>query len=125
MTQTNTLPQSQNEAWGFFGTIGHYAEPTAAWNLALQAIADATGCAPDSVRAFLDSPHGRHFADHVYGRMDETAASNAPAIAATVADWMGWRISRPTGRRYGIPAGLPYLTGFVFLAEIEADLADD
>ena len=35
------------------------------------------------------------------------------AIEAAVARWMGWRIDRRTNREEGIPAGLPYLTGWV------------
>ena len=31
----------------------------------------------------------------------------------TVTEWMGWTIGRQTSKQYGIPRGLPYLTGFV------------
>ena len=120
---SNTIPQSLNHDFGFYGTICHHCEPQAAWNLAITAISDATAQPLEAVRAFLDSTHGRHFADHVYGRLTDNEQDNGAAIAATVADWMGWRISRLTARRYGIPAGFPYLADFVIHAEIEADIA--
>ena len=70
MTKTRTskttkpaIPASQNEAWGFWGTMNEHA--AAAWPLAMTAIADATGQPLESVRIFLDSRHGRHFADDV------------------------------------------------------------
>jgi hypothetical protein len=34
---------------------------------------------------------------------------------------MGWTISRQTRKDYGIPKGLPYLTGFVVHAGLEAE----
>ena len=62
MANTN-IPQTQNREWGFFGTISHHADPERAWDIALAFIAGTTGCSPDATRAFLDSRHGRHFAD--------------------------------------------------------------
>ena len=56
MTHT-TIPASQNEAWGFWGTMNEHAN--AAWPLAMNAISDATGQPRESVRTFLDSRHGR------------------------------------------------------------------
>ena len=44
------------------------------------------------------------------------------AILAAVERWMGWRISRRTAQETGIPQGLPYLTGFVMHAAIEAEM---
>ena len=46
---------------------------------------------------------------------------NAIAVAAT--RWMGWTIGRRTSRETGIPPGLPYLTGYVIHAAIEANIA--
>jgi hypothetical protein len=37
---------------------------------------------------------------------------------------MGWRISARTAHETGIPRGLPYLTGYVLHAEIEAEITD-
>ena len=78
---------------------------------------------PASVRAFLDSRYGRHFANGVNGQM-HYGASLADAIAKTTAEWMGWRITQRTSRETGIPAGLPYLTGFVINEGIAAEAQD-
>ena len=115
MTTTHSIPATQNDAWGFFGTLDDQAE--AAWPLAMTAISDAT-CQPlESVRAFLDSRHGRHFADSILNEMHNGANLDA-AIAAATQQWMGWTIGRHTSKDYGIPRGLPYLTGFVIHCEI-------
>lgn len=118
---TITIEASQNEGWGFFGTISHHAEPRAAWDMAFRAIASATKCEPWEVRAFLDSRYGRHFADEVAMGLDEDPAKNQAAIDAAVARWMTWTITRRTSQDTGIPAGLPYLTGFVVACSIEDD----
>ena len=62
MTNTN-IPATQDEAWGFCGTMNEHA--SGAWPLAMSAISDATGQPIESARIFLDSRHGRHFADDV------------------------------------------------------------
>ena len=43
------------------------------------------------------------------------------AIHTATQRWMGWTIGRQTSRDYGIPRGMPYLTGFVIHAEIVED----
>ena len=121
MNATTTIPATQNEAWGFTGTLNEHAE--AGWPLAMTAIAEATGEPLDSVRLFLDSRHGRHFADDVRNRMLEGLALK-DAIAAATRQWMGWTIGRQTSKDYGIPKGLPYLTGFVIHCAIEAEALD-
>jgi hypothetical protein len=121
MTTKQTIPATQNDAWGFFGTMNDDAE--AAWPIAMTAISDAT-CQPlESVRTFLDSRYGRHFADDVFSGTFH-GATLQDAIQETTARWMGWTISRQTSQQYGIPRGLPYLTGFVIHCEIsEEELA--
>lgn len=115
MTTTAHIPATQNDAWGFFGTMNEHAE--VAWPIAMAAISDAT-CQPlESVRVFLDSRHGRHFADSVLNQMHHGANLDA-AIADATQEWMGWTIGRITSKEYGIPRGLPYLTGFVIHCEI-------
>lgn len=115
----DTLP-SQNEAWGFFGTIRHHAEPAEAWRLASLHIAAETGVSEEAVRAFLDSRYGRHFADDVtnalFGGLDLPAA-----IDSAIERWMNWRINRRIEDELGIPRGLPYLTGFVCMHEALLD----
>ena len=115
MTNTTQIPATQNDTWGFYGAMNEQAE--AAWPLAMTAISDAT-CQPlESVRTFLDSRHGRHFADDVQNGL-YAGATLADAIAQATQRWMGWTIGRSTSKQYGIPKGLPYLTGFVIHCEI-------
>ena len=120
-TQAN-IPATENESWGFWGTMGGYA--SVAWPLAMTAIAEATGQPLEDVRAFLDSKAGRHFADEVCGHQYHGQAL-PDAIATTVAAWMRMTIKRRTAIDYGIPHGLPYLTGFVFHAKINDETTED
>ena len=120
---TATLP-TRNEAWGFFGTMNQMdADAHQAWNAASAMIAAQTDASPEGVRDFLDSRHGRHFADEVSNALHDGRGLEA-AIEHAVARWQGWRIGRQTSRDAGIPAGLPYLRGFVthfqILDEIDA-----
>ena len=115
MTTKQTIPASQNESWGFFGTMNDNA--AAAWPLAMTAISDATYQPLESVRLFLDSRHGRHFADDVQNGLF-AGASLKDAITQATERWMGWTIGRQTSKDYGIPKGLPYLTGFVIHCEV-------
>jgi len=115
MTNTTPIPASKNESWGFAGSLNEHAE--AAWPIAMTAISDATSQPLDSVRLFLDSRYGRHFADDVLNEMFH-ASDLASAIAQATQRWMGWTIGRQTSKQYGIPKGLPYLTGFVIHCEI-------
>lgn len=121
MNTNQPIPSTQNDSWGFFGTLNENAQ--AAWPIAMTAISDATGQPLESVRAFLDSRHGRHLADDV---MNELLGGHTiqQAIEAAVIRWMGWKIGREASRDYGIPRDLPYLTGFVIHCEIvEEELA--
>ncbi len=110
MNATTQIPATQNDAWGFWGAMNEQAN--AAWPLAMTAISQATGESLDAVRIFLDSRHGRHFADNVHNGLYD-GANLTDAIHAATGRWMGWTIGRQTSKQYGIPAGLPYLTGFV------------
>jgi hypothetical protein len=85
-------------------------------------ISDATGEPLASVRIFLDSRHGRHFADDVLSRQHGGHAL-PEAIHAAALQWMNWKIGRQTSRQYGIPPGMPYLTGFVIHGEISEEIA--
>ena len=116
------IPATQNESRGFYGTMNEHAE--AAWPLAMTAISDATYQPLESVRTFLDSRHGRHFADDVHNGL-YAGANLKDAINAATQRWMGWTIGRQTSKDYGIPRGMPYLVGFVIHCEIiEEALAD-
>jgi len=110
MTTQQTIPATQNDAWGFWGTMNERAE--IAWPLAMTAVSNATGEPLELVRIFLDSRHGRHFADDVQNGLYR-GQTLADAINTATQQWMGWTIGRQTSKDYGIPRGLPYLTGFV------------
>ena len=110
MNTSTTIPASLNDSHGFWHTMQE--EASAAWAIALPAIAMVTGTELYAARAFLDSRHGRHFADEVRNHLLK-GKPLADAINAAIAEWMGWTIGRQTSKQYGIPRGLPYLTGFV------------
>ncbi len=115
MTTMKTIPATQNDAWGFFGTMNEQAE--AAWPIAMTAISDATYQPLESVRLFLDSRHGRHFADDVLNEMLR-GHDIKQAIEAAITRWMDWTVGLQTSKQFGIPRGLPYLTGFVIHCEV-------
>jgi len=115
MNATTPIPATQNDTWCFYGTMNEQAE--AAWPMAMTAISDATSQPLEAARAFLDSCHGRHFADDVQNGLYDGKAL-ADAINAATQRWMGWRIGRSTSKQHGIPKGMPYLTGFVIHCEI-------
>jgi hypothetical protein len=118
---TTAILPTRNPAWGFWGSIGGHADQSEACTLATAAIAKSTDCAPEAARDLLDSRHGRHFADDVANGAFAGLAL-AAAIDATVQRWMGWRIGRRTEREHGIPRDLPYLTGLVMNAALDAEV---
>lgn len=114
----NMLPMTQNEGWGFWGNLGGYA--SVAWPLAMTAITEATGESAEDVRTFLDSRFGRHFGDSVQDALHQ-GLDLPQAIAKAVSQWMSWKIGRSTHGQYGIPMGVPHLTGFVIHSNIDQD----
>jgi len=117
---TNSTLPTRNEAWGFFRSTAGFTDADAAWSIAFPEVAKATGATAEGVRSFLDSRHGRHFADDVHNGIHAGLALKA-AIDGAITRWMGWTISRNTAGETGIPKGLPYLTGFVTHFAIEAE----
>ena len=107
-------PRQPERRLGLFGTMNDNA--AAAWPIAMTAISDATYQPLESVRLFLDSRHGRHFADDVLNEMLR-GHTIQQAIDAAVTRWMGWTIGRKTSRTTA-SQGLPYLTGFVIHCEV-------
>jgi hypothetical protein len=121
MNTIANIPDPTVTDWGFWGTMKE--EAPAAWAIALPAIAMVTGTELDAARAFLDSRHGRHFADEVRNHLLK-GKTLADAINAAIEQWMGWTIGRQTSKQHGIPRGLPYLTGFVVHCEIMEETAE-
>ncbi len=123
---TTTILPATNTEWGFWGAIARIennpaADAAKAWEFASRQIAEATTASPEGVRDFLDSRHGRHFADVVASELSKGETLKI-AIDAAITRWMGWRIDRKTSRETGIPHGLPYLTGLASHFAIMADL---
>ncbi len=131
MTKHSILP-SRDEDYGFFRTLTVCPErdrrSSAVWTLASRLIAKATHADSEDemigIRDFLDSRIGRHFADDVVGNMTGCNIGLEPAIASAIRRWQDWRIDRQTERDHGIPAGLPYLTGWVQHFAVTAAMAE-
>ena len=119
---TNSTLPTANQAWGFYGTSSAFADADAAWAIAFPAITKVTVGSAEGVRDFLDSRHGRHFADEVHNGIHAGLDLTA-AIEAAINRWMGWTISRETAREISMPKGLPYLTGFVLYFSLQAQAA--
>lgn len=119
MSTNPTIPATQ-KTWGFWGTMNEQADD--AWPLAMTAISEATSQPLESVRTFLDSRFGRHFADDVLNQR-HVGHTLADAIHAATRQWMGWTIGRQASKQYGIPRGLLYLTAFVIHCEITDEMA--
>lgn len=131
MTQHAILP-SRNEDYGFFRTLTVCPQrdrrSAEVWTLASRMIAECIHADSEDemigIRDFLDSRMGRQFADDVVGNMMGCAIGLEPAIASAIRRWQDWRIDRRTERDHGIPAGLPYLTGWVQHFAITAAMAE-
>lgn len=123
---TADLP-TQSQEWGFFGTVSRLdqvseGDAAFAWRVAMRAVTAATGAAPEAVRDFLDSRHGRHFADDVANELATVGPFQIEAaVDAAIVRWQGWRIGRTTSRAEGIPVGLPSLSGWVGQFEVLAE----
>jgi hypothetical protein len=118
---THAILPSRNEDYGFFRALTGCPErdrrSAEVWVLASRLIAEVVGANSEDemigIRNFLDSRIGRHFADDVVGNMAGCNIGLEAAIATAIRRWQSCRIDRATERSEGIPAGLPYLTGWV------------
>jgi hypothetical protein len=128
---THPILPSRNEDFGFFRTLTVCPQrdrrSADVWALASRLIAEATRADSEDemigIRDFLDSRMGRQFADDVVGNMTGCTIALEPAITSAIRRWQDWRISRQTERDEGIPAGLPYLTGWVQHFAVAASMA--
>ena len=131
---THPIQPSRNEDFGFFGTITittcalRDRRSTEIWTLTSRLIAEVIRADSEDevigIRDFLDSRMGRHFADDVVGNMTGCNIDLETAITSAIRRWQDWRISRQTEREDGIPAGLPYLTGWVQHFAVAAAMAE-
>ena len=131
MTKHAILP-SRNEDYGFFHTLTVCPQrdrrSAEVWTLASRLIAEAIHADSEDemigIRDFLDSRMGRQFADDVVGNMTGCAIGLEAAITSAIRRWQDWRIDRRTERDHGIPAGQPYLIGWVQHFAITAAMAE-
>jgi len=131
MTTHPILP-SRNTDHGFFATITvcplRDRRSAEVWTRTSRMIAEVIRAESEDemvgIRDFLDSRMGRQFADDVVGNMTGCNIALEPAIASAIRHWQDWRISRQTERCDGIPAGLPYLTGWVQHFAVTAAMAE-
>jgi len=129
---TFTIKPSCNKDHGFLRTLTVCPQRDRTsddvWALASTLIAKAIRASTEEemngIRDFLDSRMGRHFADDIVGNMTGCNIGLEAAIAAVIRRWQGWRIDRATERSEGIPAGLPYLTGWVQHFAVTAAMED-
>jgi hypothetical protein len=131
MTKHPILP-SCNEDYGFLRTLTVCPQrdrrSAEVWTLASRLIAEAIHADSEDemsgIRDFLDSRIGRHFADDVVGNITGGNIGLEAAISSAIRRWQGWRIDRKAEREHGIPAGLPYLTGWVQHFAVTAAMED-
>jgi hypothetical protein len=129
---THAILPSRNEDHGFFGTLTVCPQrdrrSAEVWTLASTLIAKAIHANSEDdmigIRDFLDSCMGRQFADDVVSNLMGCSLELETAITSAIRRWQDWRISRQTQRDEGIPAGLPYLTGWVQHFAVAAAMAE-
>lgn len=123
-----TVLPTQNPTYGFWGTVAlhHPAEISRIWEEAFTQLSALEGskATPEGVQYFLDSRHGRHFADTVLDGCTE--GKTAEAVAAAIKDWQ-----RPATRRFvrelDAPTdfvGTPALDLLLLWAEIQAEFSE-
>lgn len=106
------IPATQNEDYGFYGTIALHHNPQEFWPLAVTEICQATGEHEEDVALFLDSCHGRHFADDVYNELS-SGRNSRDAVTAAVNKWSAWTFGRRLAKETGLPQNTPYLHGLI------------
>ena len=84
---------THSDVLGFFGAIAtHVSDPVTAFTETAALIAQAVGCKPKEVWPFLDSRHGRLFADDVAIEL-ATGRDLGTAIGSTIERWQGWKMA--------------------------------
>ena len=104
---TNSTLPTTNEDWGFFGTAAGFTDADKAWEIAFPEIAKVTMGSAEGVRDFLDSRHGRHFADDVHNGIHAGLKAHRSAGGAKGARGpmpLGSRVA--AGRRRSTPLSM-------------------
>ena len=113
--QGQILP-TENEAWGFFGSVAtHFegeADMPAIWGGTFKAFLEVfPGVDPKVVRDFLDSKSGRHFADQALDDprlKDSMNAANRVVkglLRSSGGKWVAKDLSKLAGTEAGVPPG--------------------
>lgn len=111
------IPKTQNETYGFYGTCSIAdLNASALWRIAIKQIHQATEEHPEDIATFLDSRHGRHFADDVVCRM-KSGQTTHTAISETVQKWQTWQLGN-TVKGMGLPRNTPYLNGLIMMLSV-------
>ena len=84
-TSTFTAPTTENEGWGFYGTMGGHAENV--WPVACQELHKRYQASPERIRELLDSRLGRFIADSVQDQMVCNGLSATKATRAAIKVW--------------------------------------
>jgi hypothetical protein len=106
MSTEHNIPDTKNEGYGFYGTMRAHAAD--AWPLAILTIQRAIRRPRTEIRAFLDSPGGRHFAHEVEGYLIEGLALSE-AIEAATQRWMRKSAKDSRLESYGLMQAQPML----------------
>jgi hypothetical protein len=123
MTTEHNIPETRNEGYGFYGTMRAHA--ATAWPLAILTIQRAIRRPRSEIRAFLDSPGGRHFANEVEGHLIKGFAL-ADAIEAATQGWMRKSARDARLESYGLMQAQPMLRKLVIEAgDYEAAWPDE
>lgn len=100
---------SRNEGYGFHGAIGsHHRDQAQAFAVAHHVIRAKTNADSEHVRKFLDSVHGRHFADQVKEHMDQ-GHSLSSAVGQVADRHLQQRLGQREARRVRARAGTSIL----------------
>lgn len=114
----NAVPTTQNPDYGFYGTcFDADLDAQRCWTAAVGEIAKVSRQPAEDAAVFLDTRHGRHFADDVVCGC-RNGLQPEEAVKAAADKWLGWRIGKQLARETGIPADMPYLIGLVIAANL-------
>ena len=85
----NEIPTTQNEEWGFWGTMRHEGCQEETWEQAIIAVSSILWCEYEDARLVLDSTVGRHIADTVRAYIHISGLPPIDALNAALRRWMG------------------------------------
>ena len=114
----NELLRTQNESWGFYGTMSSTGKSEESWNLAFNLLLKATKVNANCVRLFLDGTQGRHFADEVKEHLSK-GVDLKTSIQTVIAKWKIWKVPKGIQKRYNIKSTYNYIETFALAYAIQ------